>query len=235
MRYLKILLTALLVSGTAAATNGQIIHLRIESTAGFYGEYVTTPYHNFDEPLTVDVYYNPGLTEVANPWGEGAYYTPTDPNNNFFRVRTAGVDVRGQLDSILVTDYGMWFRSTDSPHAYDAFNLLLAWVSPPSSYALPSITFPEVDPHTYQEGADPLFFGGPKVFGNSGPEAQYNWGTLYRTSGLTLETEVVPRMSISPVPEPATYGWAAAVVLVGVVCWRRRRIVSAEGGRRPVS
>lgn len=223
MNYLPPLRAFALLAGLAAPLCGQIMHLHVESTAGFHGEYVTTPYHNLGDPLTVDVYYNPALAPVENPWGDGAYYTPLDANNNFFRVQTTGVDVRGRLDSIWMSDYGVWFRSTDSPNAFNAFNLLLAWVTPPSSYALPSSTFPEVDPHTYQEGADPLFFGGPKVFGNSGPEAQYNWGTLYRTSGLTLETEVVPRMTMSPVPEPATYGWAAAIVLVSVVCWRRRR------------
>lgn len=122
-----------------------------------------------------------------------------------------------------MSDYGVWFESLGSPKPWNEFNLLLAWVTPPMDYALPTGTFPAVDPHTYQSGADPLFFGGPDVFGNVGPNGQYNWGTLYRYGSLDLESEMVPRMTFSPVPEPSTYANGAVVLLLVAVGLKRRQ------------
>ena len=233
MSYCYPLRILLLLAGLAAPLCGQIMHLHVEASVSFRGEYVTTyPFILPDShaPATVDVYYDPAL-EPTDSWNDD--WKPDDAANNFFRVQvnSIDVDVRGALTSILSWGNSLWFESENYPNAGNSFTLHLGWSPTLAIDGLPAGTFPEYDPeYSYQDGADPLIHAGPKVFKASGYDTRYNWGDLDIYSIDSVDSEVVPRMSMSPVPEPSTYAGAAVALLLAVVglgrC-RARRAISA--------
>ena len=214
MKPLKALAVVGFFVGAMASSQAQIVHLKLETTAWFRGEYVNTDILFYPgTPLSIDIYYEADLPDV-DPTGEyGVFDTPKNGRNGF-RLEVAGLTIQRSLDRIYRWgDTSLLFITHPDGFEYGEF-MISFWGELGSPHELPIGGFPPLSPVAYTS----YFFVGPDIGGNTGPNAAQNFGEIrFGPEFTSLTVEIVP------VPEPSAYGAAALALLAGLVAHRRWR------------
>ncbi len=214
MKSLKALAVVGFFVGAVASASAQIVHLKLETTATFYGEYVSTvtPFYP-NTPLSLEIYYEATLPNV--PGEEYGWFEPPKNGKNGFRLEVGKIKFERPLDRIRNFGGLLIFEDLWNPEIrWENGEFLIPFDGEFASFELPSGDFPPI-------GGDvpgSFFFIGPDLVGNTGPNARYNYGSIRFGPNFTLVS-----VEIVPVPEPSTYGAAALALLAGLVAHRRRQ------------
>jgi len=179
--------------------------------------------------LHFDLYYDLHATQTGSEdWG-AAYYGQLDPERNFFRMQYQGYrmdqpfDVTRAITSFAVFEKEMSFiQNLNANWPYPDFEFSMSFQSSPSlDFAIPQPPFPPFDPlglpHLFLEGGRSLF------------DLEGLGEASFSVRFTDLRYEIIP--DVTPVPEPGTYGLAAALVLgaaLGVRRWKTIRTFRTE-------
>jgi hypothetical protein len=211
-----ILSLALCFLATSLAAQAQLMRLSLSGTvrAGTPGENWFAP----GEPVfgetrvRLDVTYNASL--IPSPWnipGEPVvfYHPENDPQagpaDYTFRLRFGNVDVTRPISHLAVNDNGS-FSSEAFGEGYE-FDFQL-WIDPTPGNPLPT-TLPD-----WIDEVDVVGTGGYVLAENFPHSPPFDYGII-----LVDFKDV----TLTPVPEPSTYGLAAAAFLGSLMVFGRRR------------
>jgi|SRR5688572_20025388 len=242
MKHSSSLLTlAFIAISFTARVPAQLVHLSFVAEASTGSVSIRGDRHLFypwdtvgrgplEAPLYFDLYYDLNTDKVGSS-DLGAFYRGSEPERNFFRMRYQGpgmeksFDVSRPIEGFGVYDDGMTIsqRIDTFWSPYPDFEFRMRFRSPASvDFAIPQPPFPPFDPlqlpHLFLEGGRDLF--------DLEGLAEVNFSVRF----TNMEYEIIP--DVTPIPEPHTYGLAAALVLgaaLGMRRWKTIRSVRTEG------
>lgn len=215
----KLLLSLVLFAGSPfSSVHAQLIHLSFRDFDGgaflFHANHAETPWDHTGGPITqFDIIY-----DAANSSG-----VVLDPTRNIWRARIeteslGNFEVIRPLSEILVSDDTLTFRYSLIQPVFDGTLEFTVKFAPPAiDSALP------VPPFSLGESF--IVLNGGKGFFDIEDLAEGLGFGPYQTASA----EIVRSADFTPVPEPATYGFGA-VLLMGLSWWRRHFRPSVRAG-----
>lgn len=228
MKLLKCLALAGFFTGTLLPLGAQIIHLSLQAPARFVAQQGgVSPFAFADDSiLTLDLTYDASCRKLGvDETGAHVFDLADELDRNCWRIRVGDVDVTGPLNLLNVRDRELQFQFVDDqwPSNFYAFTAQLEFEG--AVFAGDRLTLPS---SPLARPADDEFrvlvLGLPEFLDDlRQPSGAIHIGAFTEISASLLAAP------ITPVPEPATYGWIATGVLGIVLVWRRRRVGVSAG------